>query len=1312
MSKTHPIVHLSNPAVECMKQSYVMRLFFVLTVCATLVVPAMAEVVPPDFTNGGEPINWKGVKVDPLEKDINLGPTGMSGWIFHKTIDSSMSRQILVTEVDEGSPADGIIQKGDVILGVDGTGNNPEPFTSDARVTLGKAVGEAEARDPAIMKLLFWRAGKTYVASLTLQNLGVYSPTAPYNCAKSMYILEQGLQDVMKTEDRGVWSMNALPLLAADYPDNPANAARQAKAKEWVHELILTQEEIDKRLNGYVSGQSKVGWTRGHELLVLAEYYLKTKDEKVFPSIEAMAVEVCNGQSLLGTMGHQFTNPIANGEFNGPYNIGYGAINSAGVPCYYGILLAKQCGVKRPELEPAIKRATNFFGSFTGYGAIPYGEHLPSRGSHESNGKMGLAALALSVEGSRDDSVKFFSKMAAASASEREVGHCGAYFNYLWAPLGANVGGIEAAAAHFRQISWRLDLNRRWDGGFDYDCWYHYTCGGPTYAGRPFWANIPMLLTYAMPLRQLVMTGKNQDVSYHLSSAEVAETVFADRYDATTRSTTELLSDLGFWSPKIQESAAKELGARKDEHEALVPQLISIAINTNAGEQRVGACFALGEIKDGSATADLAVLLTDDDEKVRWAATYAMRYMPKAEQLKHLETILKAAATTIRPFQPLADRVPMQFAHAQISYLLFYNGNAYGPRGIIAGDQLKGVDRDLLYPAIEAVSQTPLGHARSSLGPTFENLTDEDVLALSGALVETAMVPAPADKMFKSGSRTAALSTLQKHKIKEGVMVSAYLANDLSFGKRPHALDVLAKYAGSAKQVETVSEVIELCRYLQKREPNMSEQAQAVLAAIAADKEPAKLTPLKGINTVSAKDSKLTLPAKSTELLVDSFDYSKGNVIYTWKKVHGAGKVSFSNNSSADAKNTTVQFDEIPGKYLFEVTMSDSRGLSESKGVVGVILYDKNGRLPANKRPVAAKQAVNVPKSTTTPIVLRGADPEKREISYAVTNGPVRGKLSGKPPHLNYTPFYGYSGPDRFIFEVTDSEGETSAAAVDITVSSVDTLQVAVYEPFDYPVGLLNGQSGNSEIGFSDPWDAHKTHTLVEDGSLSYGKLPTVGGKMQPQGGNTWGGARAISPSALKANGLLDDGATLWFSAVVGYGPKYSYKWDRLSFALANNSFHQGNARTPILDDGDLKGEGIGFTMSKHTAHSTGGRVKAAHFRSESADPGNGRPEIHGSWDGMPTMIQEGGYGLVVGRVTWAADPTKSDIIEIFGPMEDLELPENPVSVLEATVDQTTFDTLTFDKSGTCVLDEIRFGPSYQSVLAGTVPMVAKTTKD
>ncbi len=116
----------------------------------------------------------------------NLGATGLRGWIYTKPANflesqqgrtTTVSRQILVTHVGVGSPADGVMKVDDVILGAGG-----QLFTGDARKSIALAIQEAEKKaNGGGLKLTFWRAGKTNVAQLKLRVLGTYSDTAPYN---------------------------------------------------------------------------------------------------------------------------------------------------------------------------------------------------------------------------------------------------------------------------------------------------------------------------------------------------------------------------------------------------------------------------------------------------------------------------------------------------------------------------------------------------------------------------------------------------------------------------------------------------------------------------------------------------------------------------------------------------------------------------------------------------------------------------------------------------------------------------------------------------------------------------------------------------------------------------------------------------------------------------------------------------------------------------------------------------------------------------------------------------------------------------
>jgi PDZ domain-containing secreted protein len=102
----------------------------------------------PDFTRGD--------KIPPGHNhDWTLGPTGAVGWIYSNRLETTQARQILVTKVEPSSPSDGILDKGDVIIGVAG-----EQFQFDPRVELGRAVTAAEASSGKL-ELSIWRNEKT-----------------------------------------------------------------------------------------------------------------------------------------------------------------------------------------------------------------------------------------------------------------------------------------------------------------------------------------------------------------------------------------------------------------------------------------------------------------------------------------------------------------------------------------------------------------------------------------------------------------------------------------------------------------------------------------------------------------------------------------------------------------------------------------------------------------------------------------------------------------------------------------------------------------------------------------------------------------------------------------------------------------------------------------------------------------------------------------------------------------------------------------------------------------------------------------------
>jgi hypothetical protein len=80
-----------------------------------------------------------------------------------------------------------------------------------------------------------------------------------------------------------------------------------------------------------------------------------------------------------------------------------------------------------------------------------------------------------------------------------------------------------------------------------------------------------------------------------------------------------------------------------------------------------------------------------------------------------------------------------------------------------------------------------------------------------------------------------------------------------------------------------------------------------------------------------------------------------------------------------------------------------------------------------------------------------------------------------------------------------------------------------------------------------------------------------------------------------------------------------------------------------------------------------------------------------------------------VGRCVWGKSKNVDDVVEIYRlidiPNQDPILLKKPVSVMNGRIDQEKLDTMYFNYNGNLKLDELRMGPTYESVLLGTVPL-------
>ena len=708
----------------------------------------------PDFTKGDNiPEGWN--------HDWTLGPTGMRGWIYCDKHTTTDSRQIKVMKVEKGSPADGIIKVGDVILGVHG-----KPFDDDARILFGKAITKAEkTENQGNLPLTIWRNGKTSQMTIRLEVMGSYSLTAPFNCPKSKKILEKGCEALakkMKANPTGgpliARALNATLLLASGNPKYLPVVREQAK--------LLSQ---------YNQSSGVRTWNYGFVNIFLAEYVLATGDRiYVNEGLKRITKMAVDGQSKVGSWGHSFVDPKTR------ILSGYGMMNSPGLLLTYSMVLARRAGVNVPGLDKAINKSITLLEFYVGKGAIPYGDHNPWIQTHDDNGKCGLAAVLFDHEGNKA-ATEFYSRMSVADHGvRRDEGHTGNFFNMTWALPGVMRSGPNAGGAWLKEFGWYYDLARRWDGTFLYQ-------GAPEPRNQVYnnWESTgSYLLGFTYPLKKTYLTGRKASAGPAVDRSTAESLVNDGRgwtnkdrnsfYDSLT--TKQLLQRLSSWSPTVRERTAMALARRKDD---VTPQLIRLLDGPDL-YTKYGVCQALKMQRGRGAAAVPALLKTfrSDDLWLRILTAEALAGIGEPAKVavgKLLERFVKTDS----------KKDPRKMEQRYLCFSLF------NKRGGLLGRSLEGVDRKLLIEVVRHGLKNEDGRARGCFGLVYKNLTFDEIKPLLPDIYQAIVKPAPSGIMFASGIRLAGLELLSKNKIKEGLPLCLEVTEIQKWGKKNRVLSCL-----------------------------------------------------------------------------------------------------------------------------------------------------------------------------------------------------------------------------------------------------------------------------------------------------------------------------------------------------------------------------------------------------------------------------------------------------------------------------------------------------------------------------------------
>jgi HEAT repeat protein len=765
----------------------------------------------PDLTKG-DPVP-AGAKSRP--PTWTLGPTG----IVATFVGLYQGDQLQVQKILKGSPSEGKLQWGDVLVGMNGVkfqaGGNLAMQIGNAIIDAEKEENEGrisfmvwrdknfvvrngkkdlaavdieqvfdKARDDN--SLYDWKSEEerekevvqmgfdefpidpeTFQVELKLRTFPSYSDTAPYNCPKTAKILDDAYKVLenkfivdpkVKESGRG-GIIEAIALIASGKPEH------RELVRQWVRGPHSPWKEPTEPIGamfepGYKGYKGYQSWHKGFAGLYCAIYYEATGDDFVLPALRKYAIETAMGQSALGSWGHTFAYPSFNGGKLHQMNPGYGALNAAGNRCFFLVTLAQKLGIDHPEIDLAVERGRRFFSSYIDQGCIPYGDH-PAYGSDDSNGKNSGVAFSLKLLGD-DYGAKYFAMMSSHCAFTRRGGH-GHDYHGNWSSWAAGLCGPEVRAYNERNLRWHRTLSRMFDGSFVYHGGY-----GPLRD-----PTATEVFHQAVIHKQTLITGKDPNEALYPTKREMKQLLASARGQfqdpwlkelAGTpwpeRSTDEIFDLLDIFYPKARDSYAKELGKRFQAGEKdIVDRLLKLLDSDNA-RFRDGALRALGACGSDTVLASLSKLtplLKDSEDFVRITAARVISGVSDSEETQL--AMLEATNEEPKAIAPNSVRNTTQAA-------LFAKDN------VLANNPFEaGFDEENVRKALEHLIL--LDPARDTfMGSRLKPWTKDTILRVAGPLTEAAENEQLGDQMFADRSRPAQ-ALLGKFQYREGLEATA-----------------------------------------------------------------------------------------------------------------------------------------------------------------------------------------------------------------------------------------------------------------------------------------------------------------------------------------------------------------------------------------------------------------------------------------------------------------------------------------------------------------------------------------------------------
>ncbi len=571
-----------------------------------IALPSLVVADASDVADQPFPIEHEmfGVRAPREDQDGHFGHVGVTGLQLR----FQPGRVLTVERVLPDTPADGLFEPGEMILGVNGMaleGNN-------AYIVLGANLTEAEASDGVLVfDVRSAEEEMTREVTVEIPVLGSYSDTFPLDCEKSDAIVARaaeyyanrrlyaygGMDEELRPDQ--MQSHGVGGALAALFLLSTGDDQYLPRVREYVQHLADDLQGIGDHT-----------WDNGYNGIVVGEYYLRTGDEIALPVLQYYADDARERQYYGAGWGHW-------GRGVNPRYVAGGLMNPAGSQVLTTLLLAKECGVDVDE--ETLHGALRYWYRFVGRGSVPYGDHR-GEGGLGSNGKDGMAAAIMQVasgaQGNTDiyqDARDHLGMATLISYPSLVAGHAdNGRGDGIWRGVASSYR-LDATPALYHQIMnrmrWWFDLSRRPDGGIG-------MAMNPRFDDVGSGAGVA--LAYTAPRRTLRITGAPP--SEHAKPFSLPENLWGREADRAFHDTEHGQAYHDFGEEELVHIPFRKLGSAYAEpdadlhgmHEKIRRNVYhaSYVIRAQAGK-------ALLRIE---AFDDLEALLDDPDPRVRRAA--------------------------------------------------------------------------------------------------------------------------------------------------------------------------------------------------------------------------------------------------------------------------------------------------------------------------------------------------------------------------------------------------------------------------------------------------------------------------------------------------------------------------------------------------------------------------------------------------------------------------------------------------------------------------------------------------------------------